>query len=836
MARFGVVLPQTIVLTSGKSSFSSVVATLNRGTVVEVQEEGADGWGKVQAEGTSAAGYAMLTNFSLHDVHPNIATPLPADSYEVVVLSNARLRAGAGVQFPVIGNVDAKKTLTVLAEEGDWLKVRIPKGKGDAYISAHLTERKDTSKIQGFLIDMPDLLNYPLEPKRRIPTEGMEQGKRPFACARVWNTFGGFLEELSRRLQIPVSTLVATIATESSGKAFNADGKMFIRFEVHIFHRYWGVNNQAIFDQHFQFESWKNHKFRLNTSDDWRAVHIGQEQEWRVLEFARSLDDTAGLSSISMGAPQMMGFNYKIMGYESVQEMFESFARSANAQILGMFDFIRSANAIRHLQTGDMLSFATIYNGPGNAHTYESLLDGYIALYNQLIATAQDVPDTTGDQLRGPADIGTPAPTREEVEASGFPSELPSTTPTVTATVAPAQAETVIYSKDTVNVRAQANANATILGAVPRGTTLKLRESIESAVKKIEAGEAGKQYLAIDYNGQAGFVAAWFTAPAKMLTQASVMSYIDGLPQRPIPDAYDTFWSYRDHLGLPDPFDVLPVQIKSEAELVNMQVNGFGPNTFSLYNGAVWYSRIGYMHNGYDFIVKTGTPLLAVSDGIIIRDWVFMANPQEKTVVLWCFLPERFKDSKGRRMMSNVLVAYGHMSNNSLRKKHEVVRAGDVIGLAGTPAGSTTNDHLHYEVHLLQGDPNMPNNAALPKRRLAEFKRDSNTDNKTPFNPLLFYSRRVIQYSLHQGETIGFGRSKSPEYPTLDMLKAQKAEHLHPLDPFTLAYFRYGIPNVWKNPGGGKKWVDGVVTTDMLADRLPKFSKFEPYEADFLGG
>jgi murein DD-endopeptidase MepM/ murein hydrolase activator NlpD len=72
-------------------------------------------------------------------------------------------------------------------------------------------------------------------------------------------------------------------------------------------------------------------------------------------------------------------------------------------------------------------------------------------------------------------------------------------------------------------------------------------------------------------------------------------------------------------------------------------------------------------------------------------------------------LPEEYRDSKGRRMMSNVLVAYGHCSSNKERQHLEVVKAGDVIALSGTPAGSNTNDHLHYEVHLLQGDMNLPN-------------------------------------------------------------------------------------------------------------------------------
>ncbi len=37
-----------------------------------------------------------------------------------------------------------------------------------------------------------------------------------------------------------------------------------------------------------------------------------------------------------------MGFNHRYAGYESVEEMFTAFRDSANAQIIGFFDFIRA--------------------------------------------------------------------------------------------------------------------------------------------------------------------------------------------------------------------------------------------------------------------------------------------------------------------------------------------------------------------------------------------------------------------------------------------------------------------------------------------------------------
>jgi len=32
------------------------------------------------------------------------------------------------------------------------------------------------------------------------------------------------------------------------------------------------------------------------------------------------------------------------------------------------------------------------------------------------------------------------------------------------------------------------------------------------------------------------------------------------------------------------------------------------------------------MHNGHDFIIETGTPLLAVADGVIIKKWPFLGR------------------------------------------------------------------------------------------------------------------------------------------------------------------------------------------------------------------
>jgi len=84
---------------------------------------------------------------------------------------------------------------------------------------------------------------------------------------------------------------------------------------------------------------------------------------------------------MSMGGPQIMGLNYRRIGYDSVQNMFYQFARSAPAQLLALFDFVKGMNpsspAIQALQNRDYMTFATLYNGTGNAHTYADLIQRY---------------------------------------------------------------------------------------------------------------------------------------------------------------------------------------------------------------------------------------------------------------------------------------------------------------------------------------------------------------------------------------------------------------------------------------------------------------------------
>ena len=67
--------------------------------------------------------------------------------------------------------------------------------------------------------------------------------------------YGGALKQEAQRLQIDPTLAAALLAAESSGQGYGPDGRLLIRFEIHIFYDQWGKNNQAQFFTYFKFDA-----------------------------------------------------------------------------------------------------------------------------------------------------------------------------------------------------------------------------------------------------------------------------------------------------------------------------------------------------------------------------------------------------------------------------------------------------------------------------------------------------------------------------------------------------------------------------------------------------
>ncbi|WP_280392438.1 M23 family metallopeptidase [Nocardia brasiliensis] len=97
--------------------------------------------------------------------------------------------------------------------------------------------------------------------------------------------------------------------------------------------------------------------------------------------------------------------------------------------------------------------------------------------------------------------------------------------------------------------------------------------------------------------------------------------------------------------------------------------------------------RWGALHAGLDLADAIGTPIAAVTDGVVIE-----AGPASG-FGMWV----RVQQDDG------TIGIYGHV-NDILATVGQQVRAGDIIATVGN-RGFSTGPHLHYEIHTAGGEP-----------------------------------------------------------------------------------------------------------------------------------
>ncbi len=303
------------------------------------------------------------------------------------------LRTGPSTQHEVIQVLPYTSLVTVLAEVGEWLFVNALDHIG--YVNREFVLRQ-VEKIlnppeSGYLRERSELMRSTLAPPddERIWVDPNNSTWTDKVIADTWNQYGALIRKVSEMLMLNPAIAVAVMSVESGGRAFMDDGRMRIRFENHIFFRQYGRLDPEKFSKYLKFDlerEWEGHFWRPSADAEWQTFHGDHQAEWHVFNLARTKFDPHNAKlSISMGLPQIMGFNYHYAGYDSVEEMFVNFRDSANAQILGFFDFIRSKpEQLTALQNGDFFAFATSYNGGGQADLYADLMEDGVLAYTRL--------------------------------------------------------------------------------------------------------------------------------------------------------------------------------------------------------------------------------------------------------------------------------------------------------------------------------------------------------------------------------------------------------------------------------------------------------------------
>ena len=90
-------------------------------------------------------------------------------------------------------------------------------------------------------------------------------------------------------------------------------------------------------------------------------------KEWTSLTNARKINADAADMGTYWGMFQIGGFNYKLCGCQSVEEMVEKISESEFRQLEMFAVFIRNAGMLESLKKKDWAAFARKYNGPSYA-------------------------------------------------------------------------------------------------------------------------------------------------------------------------------------------------------------------------------------------------------------------------------------------------------------------------------------------------------------------------------------------------------------------------------------------------------------------------------------
>jgi hypothetical protein len=161
----------------------------------------------------------------------------------------------------------------------------------------------------------------------------------------------------AKKHEVEIEAALAVFDVESAGVAFwNVDGKMLpaIRWEGHYF--YARLNDKA------QLEA------AVKAGLAARGAGVipnpkSYSNRYALLERAKQINEQAALESVSWGLGQVMGANWKMLGFNSVQELVDA-SKTVAGQVDTMFRFIDANGLQDEMNSHNWSAFEKVYNGP----------------------------------------------------------------------------------------------------------------------------------------------------------------------------------------------------------------------------------------------------------------------------------------------------------------------------------------------------------------------------------------------------------------------------------------------------------------------------------------
>lgn len=161
------------------------------------------------------------------------------------------------------------------------------------------------------------------------------------------------------KIGVDVPTIKAIAEVESNGVTHWPGGQVPILFEAHWFGKLTGYAYNL-----------SHPDISCNTWEEARRLYVGGPAEYNRLTKAKAINTEAALQSASWGAFQVMGFNWRKLGYSSVQD-FVSSVQTSDGQLDAFIRYIETdPSQPANLRAKNWRPFVRFYNGDGQVEEY----------------------------------------------------------------------------------------------------------------------------------------------------------------------------------------------------------------------------------------------------------------------------------------------------------------------------------------------------------------------------------------------------------------------------------------------------------------------------------
>jgi hypothetical protein len=193
-------------------------------------------------------------------------------------------------------------------------------------------------------------------------------------------------------LGVSEAAVRAVTHVEARGSGFDSAGRVLILNERHILYRRTsGEVRERLVAAGLAKRTRGGYPRTSDARYDW-------------LRRAHEIAGDVAFEAISMGLPQIMGFNHAAAGYSSAKAMFYGMAASADDQLMAFAHFIASnKRLLSALRAKDWEDFAAAYNGPAYR---ENAYDRKMAAAYERFSAGRPADRPVDDDRLGPGDKG----------------------------------------------------------------------------------------------------------------------------------------------------------------------------------------------------------------------------------------------------------------------------------------------------------------------------------------------------------------------------------------------------------------------------------------------